>query len=157
MKSEKGFTIVELLIVIVVIGILAAIVIVAYNGVTQRANTTKASANATSVKKVAEAMNADSAYPTGLANLQAGSTSTKLPSGVLINRPTIGGTGTLTDATTAAGTSIPAASAANAFNTVVIFSTTGGAVILYRDGAGAIQPIYYGSGSSTSTFTQFPA
>ncbi|MDO8302161.1 MAG: prepilin-type N-terminal cleavage/methylation domain-containing protein, partial [Sedimentisphaerales bacterium] len=33
----KGFTIVELLIVIVVIGILAAITIVAYNGVQQRA------------------------------------------------------------------------------------------------------------------------
>lgn len=35
-----GFTIVELLIVIVVIGILAAITIVAYNGVQQRANNT---------------------------------------------------------------------------------------------------------------------
>lgn len=39
--SRSGFTIVELLIVIVVIGILAAIVIVAYNGVTQRANTAR--------------------------------------------------------------------------------------------------------------------
>lgn len=40
MSSQKqtGFTIVELLIVIVVIGILAAITIVAYNGVQQRAN-----------------------------------------------------------------------------------------------------------------------
>lgn len=36
-----GFTIVELLIVIVVIGILAAIVIVAFNGIQQRAATTK--------------------------------------------------------------------------------------------------------------------
>lgn len=36
-KSTSGFTIVELLIVIVVIGILAAIVIVAYNGIQQRA------------------------------------------------------------------------------------------------------------------------
>jgi prepilin-type N-terminal cleavage/methylation domain-containing protein len=36
-KSKSGFTIVELLIVIVVIGILAAIVIVAYSGVQQRA------------------------------------------------------------------------------------------------------------------------
>ena len=35
----SGFTIVELLIVVVVIGVLAAIVIVAYNGVTQRAQT----------------------------------------------------------------------------------------------------------------------
>ncbi len=36
-KSSSGFTIVELLIVIVVIGILAAITIVAYNGIQSRA------------------------------------------------------------------------------------------------------------------------
>ena len=41
-KSSSGFTIVELLIVIVVIGILAAITIVAYNGVTARADYAKA-------------------------------------------------------------------------------------------------------------------
>lgn len=37
-KKRDGFTIVELLIVIVVIGILAAITIVAYNGIQNRAN-----------------------------------------------------------------------------------------------------------------------
>jgi len=40
-KRPSGFTIVELLIVIVVIGILAAITIVAYNGVTTRAQNAK--------------------------------------------------------------------------------------------------------------------
>lgn len=40
-KSRSGFTIVELLIVIVVIGILAAITIVAYNGIQTRAENTK--------------------------------------------------------------------------------------------------------------------
>jgi prepilin-type N-terminal cleavage/methylation domain-containing protein len=40
-KQSNGFTIVELLIVIVVIGILAAITIVAYNGVQQRAENNK--------------------------------------------------------------------------------------------------------------------
>tara|TARA_B100001245_G_scaffold100561_1_gene73094 strand:- start:8937 stop:9464 length:528 start_codon:yes stop_codon:yes gene_type:complete len=37
-NQQKGFTIVELLIVVVVIGILAAIVIVAYNGIQNSAN-----------------------------------------------------------------------------------------------------------------------
>jgi prepilin-type N-terminal cleavage/methylation domain-containing protein len=40
LKTKSGFTIVELLIVIVVIGILAAITIVAYNGIQDRANDT---------------------------------------------------------------------------------------------------------------------
>ncbi|RYF29318.1 MAG: prepilin-type N-terminal cleavage/methylation domain-containing protein [Chloroflexi bacterium] len=40
-SSKSGFTIVELLIVIVVIGILAAITIVAFNGVQKRAQQSK--------------------------------------------------------------------------------------------------------------------
>ncbi len=65
MKQEKGFTIVELLIVIVVIGILAAIVIVAFNGVQARANKTAAESNANTIVKKLEAYNAvKSAYPT---------------------------------------------------------------------------------------------
>ncbi len=39
--KQKGFTIVELLIVIVVIGILAAITIAAFNGIQNRANNTR--------------------------------------------------------------------------------------------------------------------
>jgi general secretion pathway protein G len=84
MKDERGFTIVELLIVIVVIGILAAIVIVAYNGVQNRANTTKAQTNASAVQKVAEAYNADNGvYPGTIAHFAA-ATSVKLPTGVAV-------------------------------------------------------------------------
>lgn len=53
-QGQKGFTIVELLIVVVVIAILAAITIVSYNGITRQANESSAkSAVATAQKKLA--------------------------------------------------------------------------------------------------------
>lgn len=61
---KKGFTIVELLIVIVVIGILAAIVVVTYQGVQNKANTTAAEQNAREVANKAAAFNATAtSYP----------------------------------------------------------------------------------------------
>ncbi len=85
-KRNDGFTIVELLIVIVVIGILAAITIVSYSGITARANTTKAQTNAANAQKVAEAFNADAGYyPPTLAAFGAGfgtNPASKLPSGI---------------------------------------------------------------------------
>lgn len=53
-RKETGFTIVELLIVIVVIGILAAIVIVAFNGVQGRAKDTQRDSDLKSVQKALE-------------------------------------------------------------------------------------------------------
>ena len=63
--KQSGFTIVELLIVIVVIGILAAITIVAYNGIQNRSKATSSQALANQVAKKAEAYNTvESTYPT---------------------------------------------------------------------------------------------
>ncbi len=63
-KKEKGFTIVELLIVIVIIGILAALVIVAYTGIQNRAKTEKYRVDAIALVKKIEAYNVvTSVYP----------------------------------------------------------------------------------------------
>ena len=51
---KKGFTIVELLIVIVVIAILAAISIVAYNGIQNRSKVTKANSDLVTLRKAIE-------------------------------------------------------------------------------------------------------
>lgn len=63
--KQSGFTIVELLIVVVVIAILAAITIVAYTGIQNRAKNSSASALANNVIKKAEAYNTvNSVYAT---------------------------------------------------------------------------------------------
>ena len=56
-EGLKGFTIVELLIVIVVIGVLAAIVIVAFSGIQERARMSGAMSYASQVKRSPEAAN----------------------------------------------------------------------------------------------------
>jgi prepilin-type N-terminal cleavage/methylation domain-containing protein len=64
-NNSKGFTIVELLIVIVVIGILAAITIVAYNGVQQRARNTQVNAGVDTYYKALRSYHAvNGSYPT---------------------------------------------------------------------------------------------
>jgi prepilin-type N-terminal cleavage/methylation domain-containing protein len=70
-RKQSGFTIVELLIVIVVIGILATLVIVTFTGIQQRARNTKRQTDINAIQSHVEAYYADNGmYPT-LANLNS--------------------------------------------------------------------------------------
>jgi general secretion pathway protein G len=63
-RAQAGFTIVELLIVIVIIGILAAITIVAYNGIQERANFSKSQSDLSALNKAIQLYYADNgSYP----------------------------------------------------------------------------------------------
>ncbi len=61
-KKNEGFTLVELIIVIVVIGILAAIILVAYNGVTANAKDTARIAKIKEISKAIELYQATNGY-----------------------------------------------------------------------------------------------
>lgn len=68
-KKNSGFTIIELLIVIIVIGILATLVIVTYNGIQQKARNTERKTDINAIQGQIEAYFAQNGkYPT-LANL----------------------------------------------------------------------------------------
>lgn len=96
--SRNGFTIVELLIVVVVIAILAAITIVAYNGVTAQAKTSKGASEAAMILKKLELYRTnfgDAALPLqsnqnwdATSDLSSTSPETKLPSNLLALRGT---------------------------------------------------------------------
>lgn len=88
MKSRSGFTIVELLIVIVVIAILAAISIVSYNGIQERAENSKTvQAVASWVKAMKMYKVEHGNYPTVNTCLGASDTYTDLHNGVCWGAP----------------------------------------------------------------------
>lgn len=95
--KSQGFTIVELLIVVVVIAILAAITIVSYNGITNRANQSASRSTASTVQKKIELYFSEVGnYPVNYSELTGdASKSYYLPSGILgSSAPTADGSGT---------------------------------------------------------------
>jgi prepilin-type N-terminal cleavage/methylation domain-containing protein len=151
--KNQGFTIVELLIVIVVIGILAAITIVSYAGITARANGTKAQTNGANVQKVVEAFNADKGYYPALAATGTDSIGTytgmsKVPTGITVIPDAATSTITATNGLTTVGYACLTSCA----------SSSGGRIAWWNFGlaAPAVQYIYVGSGSSAGVFV-YPA
>lgn len=144
--GNGGFTIVELLVVIVVIGILAAITIVSYTGITARANLSKAQGNANSVQSVIESMNADNGtYPKTATSLMAGSQTTKVPSGVTLL------TGTATLATNKDPKEV-LVQICGATSPIGTGNALGGRIQYWDSVTGAVSTniIYFGTGSATT-------
>jgi type IV pilus assembly protein PilA len=74
-QSEKGFTLIEMLIVIIILGILLAIAVPAYLKFKDRANNAAAQANIRSLVPAVEAYNADNNGYTGMTIGGSGATS----------------------------------------------------------------------------------
>lgn len=72
-KRSAGFTLVELLVVVVILGVLAAVVVFAVGGSTEKAQTSACSAERSTLETALEAYRAsEGAYPTGIDQLTEG-------------------------------------------------------------------------------------
>jgi prepilin-type N-terminal cleavage/methylation domain-containing protein len=87
-STERGFTLVELLIVIVILGILAGIVVFAVGNLTSNAKTTGCNAEKVTVQHAVEAYKAfTGVYPTAVDLLTGNATTTPAPGTLLKKVP----------------------------------------------------------------------
>jgi type IV pilus assembly protein PilA len=157
MKKDKGFTLVELLIVIVVIAILAAITIVAYNGIQQRAHTTSQKTAAENLAKKVEAYNAiNNVYPTLTAttNLATDASTSLSGSGITLGTSASGvADGTVELRLCSSTASALAGTTAASGYVVYIYDQTKGAVDPVQAGGNVTVTTNSGTTANTVTYT----
>ena len=146
--KQQGFTIVELLIVIVVIGILAAITIVAYNGIQNRGKTAAGQALANSIVKKAEALNAVKGnYYSSSAGLTGALITTYANTAPVVGEAVIDNASSVIAATSSAsGASLTSSTASNGA-VVAAWGCTGGMEVYYFDYANTSAPVLVTAGA----------
>ena len=155
LKNQKGFTIVELLIVIVVIGILAAITIVAFNGVQNRGKASSAQSAASSLDKKAEAYNAvNGQYPNTANVITCQGTSGACGTQNSVATTTASDWYSAPSATATQSTALPTSAPDNP-NMLWYFpvGTTGGCIYYWNYSNSAVVPVSVGSATCPTTIT----